>query len=141
MKIYACEVLSAAFLVGVIEAYFWTQSRTPEFENSSTKLLIVSTYVAVACISEFAVSFWLRPKMWNALKANALVAALISLGAAALVSSVHPGVIKDAYTGATSFFSTTVKFLVTIGLATGVLRMMVAGLVLRAASVKPVPHC
>ncbi len=134
MKTYAYEVLSAAFLVGVIEAYLWTQSRTLAFEAPSTKFLLLFAYLAVAWISEFAISFWLRPNLRTVLNANALVAVIISLGAASLVSSIHAGVIKDANIGAVSFISTSGKFLATAGLATWILRMAVVAVMSRAGA-------
>jgi hypothetical protein len=129
MKAYVYEVATAVVLLGIVEIYLWSQSRDPMLDSAAAKYSLIALYVLIACASQYAISSWLKYRLQDALKANLLVAAIISLGVVALAFSVHPGIVKDVPRDVLSMAGAWVKFFSTIGLVTVGLRMIVAVLV------------
>lgn len=130
---YIYEVATAVALLGVTECYLWTQSRISALEGPTTKATLIITYVVISVISQLAAASAARYRFRDALRMNLLVAAIVSVGMTFLAFSVHPAVLKDEPTGWTSALLASLKFFLTIGLATMVLRIMVAAVFIRAA--------
>lgn len=125
-RAYIYELLTALALLVVIEAYLWTQSRTLTFANTTTKVALIAAYLVFAIGSQAAVSSSLGLGLRDALKGNVLVAAIVSLVLTALALCTHPATLKDMPTGWVNALIGLLKFFVTIGLATMLLRMTVA---------------
>ncbi len=137
MKAYMYEIVTAIVLLGVVEVYLWSQSRTLILDSTATKIALITLYASIACASQYAISSRLRYPLQEALKANLLVAVIMSLGVTLLAFSIHRGIVKDVPEGLPSIAAAFVKFFLTIGLATLGLRIMVAALVRFRASASP----
>ena len=134
MKAYAYEVVTAIVLLGVVEVYFWSQSRSLTLDSTATRIALIALYALIACASQYAISSKLRYPLKGALKSNVLVAVILSLGVTVLAFSIHQGIVKGVPGDLPSIAAASVKFFLTIGLATLGLRMMVAALVRSRAS-------
>ncbi len=127
-KAYTYDLVTAIFLLGIIETYFWTQSRTFVVDSATTKILLIILYAVLAIASQAVISSALHLGVLDALKANALVACVLSVGLTLLVFSLHPAVLKDVQAGWANAIIASLKFLVTIGFGTLLVRMLVAGI-------------
>lgn len=130
-KAYIYEVVTAVLLLLVVETYFWTQGRTLILANASMKALLIGLYVALAALSQAVISSALRYGVRGALKTNVLVAVIVSGGLTLLGLSIHPGILKDVPADWTNAVIASLKFFGTIGLATFLLRIIVAALSVR----------
>lgn len=137
MKVYLYEGLTAVALLSVAEAYFWSQSRSLTSNNGTQKIALLALYALIACISQYALSSKLKYSLPAALKANLLLAMLLSFGTTLLAFSIHQGIVKDAPEDVSSIAASSLKFFLTLGLATLGLRMIVAALVRLRRSVAP----
>ena len=125
-KGYLYELATPIVLLAVIEAYFWTQGRTWTFDDLTTKAFLIGLYGVLAVASQAVVSSSPGFGAADALKANLLTAAAISLGLTLLAFFVHPAVLKDVARDWLGAVGATLRFFVTVGLATVLLRMLVA---------------
>jgi hypothetical protein len=132
-KAYIYDGLTACVLLAIVEAYFWSQGRTFGLAGTSTKLLLAAAYLAVAIGSQVGISIALSSGPQVALKTNALVAILLGVGITFLGFTVHPGIFKDIPLHLTSVLVSVLKVAMTVGLATLLLRVLVAGITLRLA--------
>lgn len=129
-KAYIYDGLTACVLLAIVETYFWSQGRTFALAGTATKLLLVGAYLAVAIGSQVGISIALSSGPQVALKTNAFVAILLGVGVTFLGFTVHPGVFKDIPFHLTSVLVSALKVVMTIGLATLLLRVLVAGITL-----------
>lgn len=130
-KAYIHEALTGVLLVGVAEAYLWTQGRTFLLDHAAAKIILFAFYVILSMGSQFALSWNLRIGLKDALKGSLLVAIVVSLGLTLLGFFVHAAVVKDIPAGWTNAAAVFIKFLVTIGMATLMLRTIVASISVR----------
>ena len=125
-KAYIYHIISAFALLATVEAYFWTQSRTLTYANSTMKAALIAVYFIVAIASQAAISSVLRLEVRDTLKANVLLAAIVSVGLTLLAIFVHQGLAHDLPPDWSSLAVMSLKFLMTIGFATLLLRVIVA---------------
>ena len=130
--LYLWEIVTATTLVGVVELYFWTQSSTG-LQSETMKLFILAVYLAIALGSQYGLLSILKCGIKDALKGNALVALLVSAGVTLLSVLAYRGVAKDIPNQWFSISELSLKFVVTIGLATLLVRMLLAAVILRSA--------
>jgi hypothetical protein len=125
------EVTTGALLVGVVEAYFWTQGRTSAFDNATTKIALVALYVVLAMGSQAALARSRKITLRDAIKGNLLVAVIVAVGLTALGFLLHPAVLKDVPANWANAVIVLGKLLATIGLATLILGILAASVAVR----------
>jgi hypothetical protein len=130
-KMYIYEVIIGALLVGVVEAYFWTQGRTLAFGNATTKIALLALYVALVVGSQAALARSRKITLRDAMKGNLLVAVIVAVGLTALGFLLHPGVLKDVPANRANAVIVCGKFVATIGLATLILGTLAASVAVR----------
>jgi len=130
-KVYIYEVITGASLVGVVEAYFWTQGRTFAFENAKARIALVALYIVLALGSQAALARSRKITLRDAIRSNLLVAVIVAAGLTALGFLFHPAVLKDVPANWANAVIVFGKFLATIGVATLILGTLAANVAAR----------
>ncbi len=122
MKNLLLHTLSAVSLVGFIEFYVWTQSRSAFDDSSLTKAFLAICYFVLAVGSEYLADRPTGYELQRALTMNLVVAALISAWLTFSAFVFHPGLAKERQLDVVSAATVFLRFLMSVGAITFVLR-------------------
>ena len=122
VKTLIAHLCSAAALVGFTEFYIWSQGALDD--SSRTKLLLVVCYFFLAAASECFANWSVGYSLRIDLAMNFVVAAVVSTWLTFSAFVFHPGLAKDHDFGVLSTLSTFLRFLLSIGLPTFLVRFV-----------------
>ncbi|SRR5712692_7895366 len=128
MKMLTWHLLSAVALAGSIEFYIWSQSSSG-YDSNYTKTVLFCGYLVLAVGSQLLFSWFVGYNLWQASLMNFILVAVISIWLTFSAFVLHPGLAKGQRLNWPSVIGMLLRYLLTIGLATFLARLLTAAMV------------